>query len=239
MSYQVKLEQFAGPLEKLLELIEERKLEITTVNLASVTGEFLNYLSTLEARGDAGTIADFVAVAAKLVLVKSKVLLPDVPLTAEEEGEIRDLESQLRLYREIQHAGVLIKNIWSGFPRAGARPFFFAQSERAMFYPPPGLRAEGLAAAIHGLVRELKQFIPETRKVERAVITLEERMKRLLARFTAARRESFHSLAEGESKAEAIVLFLAILHLLKDRLLSVRQEQPFGDILIQKTGGSS
>ena len=84
MTYQVHIDRFQGPLEKLLELIEARKLEITTVNLAAVTGEFLNYLSTLGERGNPATIADFVVVAAKLVLAKSKVLLPDLPLTAEE-----------------------------------------------------------------------------------------------------------------------------------------------------------
>ena len=77
MNYQVKLQQFAGPLDKLLQLIEERNLDITQVNLAEVTADFLSYVKNLEQKTAPGIVADFLVVAAKLVLIKSKILLPN------------------------------------------------------------------------------------------------------------------------------------------------------------------
>jgi len=91
MNYEVKLEQFTGPLNKLLELIEARKLEITALNLAEVTEDFINYIRSLEKGADPEILADFIVVASRLILIKSKTLLPSLELTEEEEGEIKDL----------------------------------------------------------------------------------------------------------------------------------------------------
>ncbi|MEK7162430.1 MAG: segregation/condensation protein A, partial [Patescibacteria group bacterium] len=98
VTYELKLENYQGPLQKLLELIEEKKMEITIINLAEVTSSFFEYLKKLEALGmDHSLLADFLVIASKLLLIKSKVLLPSLPLTEEEESDIRGLESQLKL----------------------------------------------------------------------------------------------------------------------------------------------
>ncbi len=73
MPYELKLEKFSGPLEKLLELIEERKLAVSEVSLAQVTDDFLKYLKTLtDAHADLRMIADFIVTASRLILIKSK-----------------------------------------------------------------------------------------------------------------------------------------------------------------------
>ena len=84
MNYELKTEQFSGPIEKLWELIEEKKLEITELNLAEVTADFLNYLKTIE-KVEPKLLADFVVIASRLLLIKSKALLPNLELTVEEE----------------------------------------------------------------------------------------------------------------------------------------------------------
>ncbi|MFI5205325.1 MAG: segregation/condensation protein A [Candidatus Paceibacterales bacterium] len=109
-SYQLKLENYQGPLEKLLELIEEKKMEITEINLAEVTTDFLSYLQELTSKEKIDSfdginlriIADFVAVASRLVLIKSKALLPGEKLTLEEESEIKELEERLKIYKEFR-----------------------------------------------------------------------------------------------------------------------------------------
>ena len=99
MPYELSLEYYKGPLDKLLELVEEKKLEITQISLAEVTADFLNYLKTLdESRANHSLIADFLVVASKLVLIKSKMLLPSLPLDEEEESDIRNLEERLKLF---------------------------------------------------------------------------------------------------------------------------------------------
>ena len=70
MNYEVKLDHFSGPLEKLLELIEEKHLEVTVVNLSKVTGDFLDYLKNLdESSKHPSVLADFIVIASKLLLI--------------------------------------------------------------------------------------------------------------------------------------------------------------------------
>jgi len=84
MKYEVRLEKFNGPLDRLLELIEARQLEITQINLAEVTGDFLKYIESLGSEAGVDVFADFLVVAGKLILIKSKALLPNLDLTEEE-----------------------------------------------------------------------------------------------------------------------------------------------------------
>ena len=109
--YEVKINQFSGPLEKLLELIEEKKMEITALSLAEVTGGFFNYVKRVESDIDPKILADFLVVAAKLVLIKSKALLPGLELTQEEELDIKDLEQAAK------YGGFLKRQIGNEFRR--------------------------------------------------------------------------------------------------------------------------
>ena len=90
MRYEVKQDKFSGPLEKLLELIEAKELEITLINLAQVTGDFLEYLKALDEKSKhPSVLADFIVVASRLLLIKSKAILPSLALTEEEETDIK------------------------------------------------------------------------------------------------------------------------------------------------------
>src|SRR3989338_9236417 len=98
--YQTKLEQFEGPLHLLLELIEAEKLDITSIALSKVTDQFLDYLTeTSDLHPE--ELADFLVVAARLLLIKSRALLPSLTGEGDEEA---DLERQLKIYREYYEA---------------------------------------------------------------------------------------------------------------------------------------
>src|SRR3989344_9467667 len=123
MTYELALDAYRGPLDKLLELVEEKKLAITEISLAAVTADFLAYLKKLEAEKiDQILLADFLAVASKLILIKSKFLLPSL-VTEEDELEIRDLEIRLRLYQEIKQAMILVKRSWQPLPQIFSREY--------------------------------------------------------------------------------------------------------------------
>src|SRR5260221_679919 len=104
MSYELTLNQFSGPLEALLELIESKRLPVNEISLAKVTDDFLKFLADNPAI-DFAMLADFISVASRLILIKSKSLLPDLVLTGEEEMEIKDLEKRLALYRDLRATG--------------------------------------------------------------------------------------------------------------------------------------
>ncbi len=238
--YEVKLEQFSGPLDKLLELIETKQLEITQVSLAEVTVDFLEFIKTLGKNVPPGTIADFLVAAAKLVLLKSKVLLPDLELTEEEEGEIKDLETRLALYREFAArsggASRELSQLWMRKEIAYSRPLLFTALEKGVFYPSPWLTPETLARAFNKAIAALEALTPEPGKVKGLIISLEGKIRELLTRFSEAVAHSFRNLTKDRSRSEVIVLFLAILHLLKERSISVEQSEQFGDILVRKSG---
>lgn len=233
-NYEVKLEKFSGPLDKLLQLIEEKHLEITQISLADVTADFLRYVKELGEKTSPHILADFLVVAAKLVLIKSKVLLPMLELTQEEEGEILDLETRLKIYREFKTAVEYIKNLWEKNKISYSRPLFLSLGERAVFYPPSKIQAGDLTKAVMNLASALQALLPEEQKIKKSVVSIEQKIEELLNRFKEAGKHTLRTLTQKKSREEVIVLFLAILHLLKDKVIRVEQEEHFSDISIQK-----
>lgn len=232
--YELKLEQFSGPLEKLLELIEERKLEITEISMAQVTADFLAYTKTLK-HASREILADFLVIAARLLLIKSKALLPTIELTREEAEDIKDLETRLKLYKEFKAGARELERRWGRRRPMFSRPLFM--NRPVVFYPPPGLTIRKLAQALEQLAATIKQALPEAQSVGRAIITLEEKIAELGRRITAGMRESFRNIALNRSREEIIVLFLALLQLVKDRFLHIDQSSHFADIMISKPRG--
>src|SRR3989344_3412325 len=160
MNYQVQLDKFSGPLEKLLELIEQKQLEITLVNLAQVTGDFLDYLKNLDEESKhPSVLADFVVVASRLLLIKSKAILPNLELTEEEETDIKDLELRLKIYKEFKEASVSLDKIWRQKNSSYGRELFMDLPP--VFYPSPDLSVKVLEEKILELIQELKGLIPE------------------------------------------------------------------------------
>ena len=101
--YNIKIEQFEGPLDLLLQLTEQEKLDITRVSLAQIADQYLQYISQAE-NITLQNLADFLSVASKLILIKSKALLPLLEFSPEEEEEIKDLEHQLAEYKKFKEA---------------------------------------------------------------------------------------------------------------------------------------
>src|SRR3989344_2519217 len=199
--YEVNLDKFSGPLEKLLELIEKKQLEITLVNLAQVTGDFLEYLKNLDEQAKhPSVLADFVVVASRLLLIKSKAILPSLELTEEEETDIRDLESRLKIYKEFKNASELVQNIWDKNSHSYGRELFM--NLPAVFYPSKNLNIKNLEKQILDLIQELKSLVPEQQNVRKAVITIEQKVKELLERLKSQAQQSFHGLSKDKPKLE-------------------------------------
>jgi len=231
MVYEFKSEQYSGPIEKLLELIEEKKLEITQLNLALITADFLTYLTTIEKQAP-GILADFLAVASRLLLIKSKALVPNLVLEQEEEEEIRDLEKRLKIYQEFKAARNYLKNLWQEQPLVFGREFLAASGK--LFYPPKNLKPTDLKVVIERLLAELRKIVYETKDFKIEVINLEEKMREFLERLKTAQAVNFGKMTDSQSRAEIITCFLVVLHLIKDQLINVEQGEHFSEITIEK-----
>lgn len=242
MTYELKLEKFSGPLEKLLELIEAKQLEITEISLAGVTDDFLRYLKTLaDAKVDLRLVADFIAVASRLILIKSKSLLPDLTLTGEEEAEIRDLEKRLKIYQELKPALKILAQLWRSAGREFSRTYFLVRGlgisggGPMFFYPGETLETKALSETIHKLFNTFGDLELETKTIREKVITLEEKTREIVNRLAKEGESSFKNLASAKSRSEVIVIFLAILHMAREQLILLEQSAHFSDIIIKKT----
>lgn len=232
MTYEVRLEQFEGPLELLLELIEREKLDITRVSLSRVADQYLDYLE----RADAPALAHlsaFLSIATRLLLLKSRALLPLLEFTEEEEQAIDDLEHQLKRYQRFRELARMLDELWrKKHPSLTREPSVLLR--RPVFAPPRDLTVEDLACTF----REVLGGIPLVERLDEetlaTVVTLEEKMIEFKRSLETRASTSFRTLAvSAENRLELIVSFLALLELVKQRLISVRQPEFFGDIHVE------
>lgn len=247
-NFELRLEYFQGPLDKLLGLIEEKKMEVSQVSLANVTNDFLNYLDQFKVALTEGQkdedsplfdappelLADFLVVASRLLLIKSKSLLPSLELSAEEEGEIKDLEHRLTLYREFKKTQEHIRALWSETSQMYAREFL--TSDEPLFYPPSDLTPELMLPPIRKIVGDLEQLFKPKATVKNQIVNLRAKIQEIAARLTSA-PTTFRELHGGSgNRGDLVVLFLAILHLIKQQLVEVEQTGHFAEMTIAKTG---
>jgi len=238
MAYELTLEKFKGPLEKLLELIEEKKLPIGEVSLSQVTDDFLKYLEQAKDI-DFSMLADFISVASRLILIKSKSLLPDLELSQEEETDIKDLEKRLALYQEFRSAKKHIESLWNSKNRSHARPFFGGLDSVKVFYPGNKVSEESLSASLREIFETVKRLSAETETIREKIISLEEKIKEVIARLQEKGETSLSHLSESKDKSEIIVIFLAILHLAREQFIRLEQGANFSDIMIKSRGDSA
>ncbi|MFZ2187843.1 MAG: segregation/condensation protein A [Candidatus Moraniibacteriota bacterium] len=232
MAYHIRLEQFEGPLDLLLSLIEKEKLDITHVSLARVADQYLEYLKG-EENVSLANLAAFLSVAARLILIKSRALLPVLEFSDEEEESMDDLEVRLKEYKRFRVAAGQLNILFTHGRHAHARESFLGA--RVVFYPPSGLTAADLHRHFANVLGEIPvlEMLPE--KEIQAVITLEEKILELKRSLTQRAASSFSDLIQlSTDRVEVIVSFLAILEMVKQHVIFVRQERFFSDIRINR-----
>ncbi|MBI2004723.1 segregation/condensation protein A [Patescibacteria group bacterium] len=236
MPITVKTPVYEGPLDLLLELVEKRKLLINDISLAAVTEEYLERVNAM-ASAPVGETAEFVALAATLLLIKSRSLLPFLSLTGEEERDIKELEYRLALYQIIKKAG-------SGVAAAMSAPYLFegGEPEPAPLYAPDlSVTVESISNAVHALIDGFPQALMLPKVAVKKMVSLEEMVTRLEARVSNALRLSFKEFSGlgKRERTEVVVSFLALLELVKRGIIKVTQERDFGDIMLESDSVST
>lgn len=230
----IKLEQFEGPLGLLLKLIENEEMDITQISLAKIADQFIEYIKTSE-EINPEEMADFLVVAAKLLLIKSRALLPY--LYPEEEEEIEELEHQLRMYKEFVEAAKMINRL------LGKKKFMFARefNRKAillninLFSPPKKLTREDMKMIYQDLLGRIKPPAELEEETLEDKIKIEDKIFEIQRALVDRIKVSFNKvLARAENKTEIIVSFLAILELMRQREVVLNQEGLFKEIFISK-----
>lgn len=237
--YQLRLPTFEGPLDLLLRLIERQELDITAISLVSVTDQFLARLDALPDR-DPAILAEFVTIAARLLLLKTRVLFPRpaVTPTADVADDADELIRQLQEYRRLKVAAGLLA------AREGERLRAYAP----LVAPAPDtltasvtLAAAGPADLLRAVHRRLACLPAAPRLLTLPPrISVGEMAARLLARLRGAPggEVRFSTLArQGATRADIVTTFMAILELIRRRHAEAEQAWPFGDIVVRRSGG--
>ncbi len=232
----IKLEKFEGPLSLLLKLIEKEKLDITEVSLAKIADQYINYVHHNEIRVE--EMADFLVIAARLLFIKSKALLPF--LLPEEEEEVDDLEQQLKMYKEFVEASEVIKKM------IGKRKFMFARDINKggkrlvagisnVFSPPKNITSKDLCAIFNEILERLR---PSEKLKEKKIednVSIEDKISHIQDMLLNRFKLTFSRVLErANSKTEVIVSFLAILELMRQRQIVLNQDKLFGEIVIKR-----
>ncbi len=234
MEYQVQLDTFRGPMDLLLYLVKHNEVDICDIPIARIAEQFLEHLRVLQLI-DVERAGDFLVMAATLMEIKSRMLLPRTEDAAEEEADPRlELVKQLLEYKQFKDAAALLE------ARAEERVYHFprqpvkapANGEGA---PPPLAPVElwDLVSAFGRLMRETLALQPKQIVVDETPIQIY--MERILALLEERSRLGFVDLfTPPYYRARLVGLFLALLELMKSKQIQAEQEAPFGEIWICK-----
>ena len=236
----VRVAEFDGPLGLLLALIEARQLDVLTVPLGALAEAYLDALATLET-DRLGNASGFVAVAAQLILIKSRAILPRPPQTAavpldDEPNPEEELRARLVEYRRYRDAGAALgaRPEWRRLFRRDAE--VAAQAGKVGARPPerPPMPPSVLVRALDRLARVVPPALPAAELVARTV-TLAERTAIIRAALAEADCIVLQELLEGvRDRVVVAVTFLALLELSKRREVTLEQAEPWGPIIARR-----
>ncbi len=237
-AFTIKTSVYEGPLDLLLDLIEKRKLLINDISLAVVTDEYIERINQMEEM-PVGETAEFVSLAATLLLIKSRSLLPTLTISEEESGDIKELEYRLAVYQ-------LFKDVARELGLATKKPFLFegiTPEAEPIFIFDQAISLTSLRTAAQSLIDGFPTSLTLPKVAVKKIISLEEMIETLAQRVSFAIELSFkdfnknHSsnqtLEHRELKHTVIVSFLALLELVKRGIIKTEQSEHFGDITLQ------
>ena len=232
-SYKVRLDNFEGPLDLLLHLIKEAKLDIATVKLSAITEQYLEYMEQIPEL-DMEKASEFIEVAATLIEIKSKKLLPKPEeILPEEEDPEAKLLRQLQEYKIFKEASEELHNI-EDISRFYKEPDKQANKCRVVL---KDMALEGLLDAFSNILAKTLEKTVEIKekKIERDRFTVAEKIAAIKDAVLIKEKIKFSELvAVDQTKSEIINIFLALLELLKLQVVRAKQTSNFEDIEIQR-----
>lgn len=245
-AYQVNLEVFSGPLDLLLHLIERSEIDIYNIPIVEITDQFLAYLQTMEFL-DLQIAADFLLMAATLMQIKARMLLPRPVLETEEEEAVEEEDPRAELveklleYKKVKEMAAQLQNrereASKCFARTGG---FFPDLEVAAAAEPVGqVTLWDLVQAFSALLESLLPRL-ELKGMPEEQYSIQDKMDEILERLNRTPRVSFFALFAGQpSKKALITSFLALLELIRMHKVLARQDRIFGEIVIARWEGKA
>lgn len=242
MHYNVKIDAFEGPLDLLLHLINRLEIDIYDIPVSEITEQYLLYIHTMKEL-ELDVASEFLVMAATLLAIKSKMLLPKQEEIMDENSEFpaeddprEELVERLIEYRKYKEAAQDLKSLEEErtliFTKAPSDLSAFA-SKGSQDIKELNVSLYDMLGAFQKLLRRKKLQKPLTAKITKQEVPIETRMTEIikeLKQFTGRKR--FYELFPYPDRGHIVVTFLAILELMKQKEINVDQEQNFSDIFI-------
>jgi len=246
MGIPVKLQVFEGPLDLLLHLIDKNKIDIYDIPIVEITNQYMQYIQAME-RKDMNVMSEFLVMAATLLDIKCKMLLPVEVVEEEEEDPRQELVEQLLQYKLYKYMSYELKDR----QMEGERTFYKEPTipEELLEYVEPvnleellgDLTLPKLNQIFQDVLRKQENKIDPVRshfgKIEKEEVSLPEKLGIVREYIKKHKKFSFRKLLEKQaSKMQVVVTFLAILELMKMGTIQISQKDTFEDIVITQTG---
>ncbi|MDO4432089.1 MAG: segregation/condensation protein A [Aerococcaceae bacterium] len=241
----LELEAFQGPFDLLLHLIKQMKVDINDIPMKEITAQYMVYLKAMQAL-ELDMVGDYLVMAATLLEIKSRLLLPIEP-----NGELEDdyeqgdprqlLVQQLLLYQQFQDVSAVLETKQEVRAQLFSRPAEDVSEYQAFIPLEAGaVTTDDLATQLlHVLQRELER-LPKQKEIHHDPMTVEQKMTAILEKLTAHSTESriaFHQLVEIGTRHELITTFMAVLELVRKQAVVFYQEKALAPIEIQRIKG--
>lgn len=246
MALLVKLQVFEGPLDLLLHLIDKNKVDIYDIPIVEITDQYLEYIRSMESQ-DMNVMSEFLVMAATLIDIKCKMLLPvSVNEDGEEEDPRAELVRQLLEYKMCKYMSYELKDRQVDASRALFKKPTIPQE--ILDYKEPldyetlfsDVTLQKLNDIFQSMIKRTEDRIDPIRSkfgnLEKDEIPLDEKQNYIFNYLSVHSRCSFTELLEKQhSKMEVVVSFLVILELMKTGLIQIEQDELFDDIIISRT----
>ncbi len=236
MAYAVKLEVFEGPLDLLLHLIQKAQIDIYDIPVAAITDQYMGYLR-LMAEFDLEIASEFVSLAATLLSIKVRTLLPRSKSQAnseENEDPRQELVDALLEYSAFKNAAAYLRQLEEHMAGRWPRPEQPTEKRKSA-----GTDSAPLRATLWDLIIAMQQILVQNTPPTPVEIHLERyTVRAAFSRILRALRQSasgvkFNDLLQAKHKREIVVLFLAVLELGRQGRLRIVQPTPFGEIVVE------
>lgn len=237
MSINIKLEIFEGPFELLFHLIEKAKVDIYDIPIAEITDQYIDYLNMMKSL-DIDLASEFLVMAATLLEIKSKMLLPKAPKNDEVEDEDprEELVKKLLEYKAFKELSLVLREKLYINEKALCKDSTLADEIIDSFALPDKLSIEILFEKFQTLMKKRESYYNRSfGKIYRDNVTVEDKISEILKILTSSKILYFDDLLLNcISKLEAIMTFLAILELIKRRKIHVEQYSNFDKIVVRR-----
>lgn len=239
-AYTVRIENFEGPMDLLIHLIEKNKMDVYDIRITEITDQYVDYLRQMEEL-DLELTSEFLVMASTLLLLKSRMLLPEANKAGDESGDLKDeLVNRLIEYKKFKEFAAELKQREADYSK-----LFYKPHEVFRILPEKKVNASFPPELIPALYKEIcernaRKMNPNKRNVEDLVlkdkVTIRSKIREIIKTLIKKTKFRFSELFKGEKRTRIniAVAFMAMLELAKVKRVSLEQKEAFGEITVKK-----